>query len=187
MAFEPQLAKTETNKYAKLKKMLLFEVMHEDAAVWDWEVLWTTILLPGGNPFPYEASEDVDVPSGDGSTPAGAGGVDGRWTIKFYAESAPMLATFYNKLRHEFFEQDKPKEYIVEACFRTLEHVRNATLELLQFIKMNCSQSILVDVPGPSEVDALIRDQKYCETKHVAHPLKLPPDQSFEMGVAAPL
>ena len=85
------------------------------------------------------------------------------------------------------FEQDEPKEYIVEARFRTLEHVRNATLELLQFIKANCSQSILVDVPGPSEVDALIRDQKYCETKHVAHPLKLPPDQSFEMGVAAPL
>lgn len=151
------------NNYGRLIKMILFEVMHEDAIPWDWQLIWEDILLPDGNCFPYEST---------------VSGIH-RKTVKYYAKSAPMLATFYNKLRHEFFEEEFGKEYIVQTEYRTLEHITNAVMELLSVIK----EHIPVQLPDRKVVETLIISQQYCEEKHTAHPLKLVPDLSFAAAV----
>ena len=148
------------NKYGKLIKMILFEVVHEDAIPWNWQWIWDDILLPDGNCFPYEST----VP-----------GIH-RKTVKYYAKSAPMLATFYNKMRHEFFEEEFGKEYIVQVEYRTLEHITTAVLELLSIIQKN----IEYNLPDREMVEKLILSQQYCEAKHTLHPLKLVPDLSFQ-------
>jgi hypothetical protein len=154
--------------YRRVIKMILFEVMHEDAIPWDWLSIWDDIMLGDGNCFPYEATtQDAQ---------------NNRRTVKYYAKSAPTLATFYNKLRHEFFEQEIGLEYIVDVRFRTLEHVVSAVIELLTFIKS--SFPIEYEVPPRETVELLILSQQYCEDKHKAHPLKLAPDTSFEDALA---
>jgi len=156
---------TITKTYGRLIKMILFEVMHEDAIPWDWQWIWDDILLPDGNCFPYEST---------------VSGIH-RKTVKYYAKSAPMLATFYNKLRHEFFEEEFGKEYIVQTKYRTLEHITNAVMELLTVIK----EHVPVQLPDREVVETLILSQQYCEEKHTAHPLKLVPDLSFAAAVVA--
>lgn len=156
-----ELMKSLMGKYGKLFKMLLFEVVHEDAIPWDWQWIWDDILLTDGNCFPYEST----VPGMH------------RKTVKYYAKSAPMLATFYNKLRHEFFEQEFGKEYIVQTKYRTLEHIVNAVIELLTIIKDKGQLATVV--PDRAMISNLILSQQYCEAKHTAHPLVLPPDISF--------
>jgi hypothetical protein len=151
------------NMYRRLIKMILFEVMHEDAIPWDWLSIWEDVVLSDDNCFPYEATtQDTQ---------------NNRRTVKYYARSAPTLATFYNKLRHEFFEQEIGLEYIVDIKFRTLEHVVSAAIELLTFINTN---NVGRDIPTREYVESLILSQQYCEDKHKAHPLKLLPDTSFE-------
>jgi hypothetical protein len=158
----------QPHTYRRMIKMILFEVMHEDAIPWDWLSIWDDIMLGDGNCFPYEATtQDAQ---------------NNRRTVKYYAKSAPTLATFYNKLRHEFFEQEIGLEYIVDVRFRTLEHVVSAVIELLTFIKSTVS--IDYKVPTREEVELLILSQQYCEDKHKAHPLKLDPDTSFEDALA---
>jgi hypothetical protein len=63
LAVAPTNHTTPLQRYARLKKMILFEIVHEDAAVWDWQVLWSTILLPGtivGFSLPIYLPEDVN-------------------------------------------------------------------------------------------------------------------------------
>ena len=150
--------------YRRLIKMILFEVIHEDAIPWDWLSIWEDVVLSDDNCFPYEATV--------------ADAQDQRHTVKYYAKSAPTLATFYNKLRHEFFEQENGIEYIVDVRFRTLEHVVSAVIELLVFI--HDVGGVGRDIPTRAAVELLILSQQYCEAKHKAHPLKLDPDTSFE-------
>ncbi len=152
------------NEYRRLTKMILFEVIHEDAIPWDWLSIWEDVVLSDENCFPYEATV--------------ADAQDQRHTVKYYAKSAPTLATFYNKLRHEFFEQENGIEYIVDVRFRTLEHVVSAVIELLAFI--HDVGGVGRNIPTRVDVELLILSQQYCEAKHKAHPLKLDPDTSFE-------
>ena len=153
-----------TNTYRRLIKMILFEVIHEDAIPWHWQYIWEDVVLGDSNCFPYEATtKDAQ---------------NNRYTVKYYAKSAPTLATFYNKLRHEFFEQEIGLEYIVDIKFRTLEHVVLAVIELLTFIRDN--SDIHSDIPTQEYIESLILSQQYCEAKHTAHPLKLDPDKSFK-------
>lgn len=159
-----QLCKKK-QKYKRLVKMILFEVVHEDAVSWDWQQIWNDILLPSGNCFPYENS--VSDPNGH------------RRTVKYYAKSAPTLATFYNKIRHEFFEQDTIHEYIIEAKYRTLEHTVNAVIEILQVIQPHISSKI----PPREFIEALIISQEYCEAKHTQNRLSLPDDVSFKKAI----
>jgi len=155
---------TRSNIYRRLIKMILFEVVHEDAIAWDWTSIWDDIVLGDGNCFPYEA------------TVLDAG--KNRHTVKYYAKSAPTLATFYNKMRHEFFEEEFGKDYIVDVKFRTLEHIVSGVVEILTFI--HAQSDIDRDIPSRERIETLILSQQYCEAKHVAHPLKLDVDTSFE-------
>jgi len=151
-------------EYRSLIKMILFEVVHEDAVPWDWDGIWRDILLENGNCFPYEHSLD---------------GNEGhrRQTVKYYAKSAPMLATFYNKMRHEFFERKTAQNMIVKPKFRTLGHIVKAVLQILTVIKPHVLGHAM---PTNIEIEALILNQQYCEAKHTQHKLDLVHDTSFE-------
>ena len=155
-----------------LVKMILFETVHEDALPFLPAELIRNIKLQAGACYPYEASERAT----DNLE---------RITRRFYRQGATTLATLYNKLRHQFFEDKEAIDIIVPAHQRTMNELATAAAELLLFLH-----------PTQGDQNSLIQSMKklICDQRYAHHSTSndrmarmlggLEPDPEFDLCMA---
>lgn len=115
----------ENMKYESLIKILLFEVVHEDALPFTKDSIATDILFSSGNCYPYERT--YDNPEKDSKY--------NRINLRFYEQGASTLRTIYNKIRHEFFEKEQATDIVVKKELRYIRHLTEAAYLLLNKIE----------------------------------------------------
>ena len=115
----------ENMKYESLIKILLFEVVHEDALPFTKDSIATDILFASGNCYPYERT--YDNPEKDSKY--------SRINLRFYEQGASTLRTIYNKIRHEFFEKEQATDIVVKKELRYIRHLTEAAYLLLNKIE----------------------------------------------------
>jgi hypothetical protein len=115
----------ENMKYESLIKILLFEVVHEDALPFTKDSIATDILFASGNCYPYERT--YDNPEKDSKY--------NRINLRFYEQGASTLRTIYNKIRHEFFEKEQATDIVVKKELRYIRHLTEAAYLLLNKIE----------------------------------------------------
>jgi hypothetical protein len=115
----------ESKKYESLIKILLFEVVHEDALPFSKDSIATDILFASGNCYPYERTYDNPV----------KGNKYNRINLRFYEQGASTLRTIYNKIRHEFFEKEQATDIVVKKELRYIRHLTEASYLLLNKIE----------------------------------------------------
>jgi hypothetical protein len=120
---EPWLKETE-KKYESLIKILLFEVVHEDALPFINESIIEDILFKSGNCYPYERTYD-NIENNKSYN---------RINLRFYEQGASTLRTLYNKLRHAFFEKEEANDIIVKKELRYIKQIIEACYILLNKI-----------------------------------------------------
>jgi hypothetical protein len=99
-----------TRKEKKITKMVLFEILHEDALPADPAVIKTALLRPPLQLTPFEK-------------------IDGDSVAYIMEPGATTLAYVFRKLAHTFYDAPEDRRgYIVEDCFRS----RAAILEAAQ-------------------------------------------------------
>jgi len=142
---------TEKDKiYESLIKILLFEVVHEDALPFMKDSIEDDILFKSGNCYPYERAYDNE---GDNNS-------YNRINLRFYEQGASTLRTLYNKLRHTFFEKEQAYDMIVKKELRYIKHMAEASYILLNKIapsKYNESNKVQM----LAEFKTLLQDKKY--------------------------
>jgi hypothetical protein len=111
----------ENMKYESLIKILLFEVVHEDALPFTKDSIMTDILFASGNCYPYERT--YDNPEKDSKY--------SRVNLRFYEQGASTLRTIYNKIRHAFFEKEHTNDIVVKKELRYIKHLTEAAYLLL--------------------------------------------------------
>jgi hypothetical protein len=111
----------ENMKYESLIKILLFEVVHEDALPFTKDSIETDILFASGNCYPYERT--YDNPEKDSKY--------SRINLRFYEQGASTLRTIYNKIRHAFFEKEQTNDIVVKTELRYIRHLIEAAYLLL--------------------------------------------------------
>ena len=111
-------------KYESLIKILLFEVVHEDALPFNKDSIIDDILFKSGNCYPYERTYDNE--DNDNSY--------NRINLRFYEQGASTLRTIYNKLRHTFFEKEEAYDIIATKDLRYIKHMIEASYILLNKI-----------------------------------------------------
>lgn len=111
----------ENMKYESLIKILLFEVVHEDALPFTKDSIMSDILFASGNCYPYERT--YDNPEKDSNY--------SRVNLRFYEQGASMLRTIYNKIRHAFFEKEQTNDIVVKTELRYIKHLVEASYLLL--------------------------------------------------------
>jgi hypothetical protein len=101
-----------TRKKKKITKMVLFEILHEDALPADPSVIKTALLRPPLQLTPFEKIE------GD--------------TVAYIMEpGATTLAYVFRKLAHTFYDAPEDRRgYIVEDCFRSRDSILEAARRL---------------------------------------------------------
>ena len=114
----------ENKKYESLIKILLFEVVHEDALPFTKDSIATDILFASGNCYPYERTYDNPE----------KGNKYSRINLRFYEQGASTLRTIYNKIRHEFFEKEQATDIVVKKELRYIRHLTEASYLLLNKI-----------------------------------------------------
>lgn len=114
----------ENKKYESLIKILLFEVVHEDALPFTKDSIATDILFASGNSYPYERTYDNPE----------KGNKYNRINLRFYEQGASTLRTIYNKIRHEFFEKEQATDIVVKKELRYIRHLTEASYLLLNKI-----------------------------------------------------
>jgi hypothetical protein len=117
----------ENMKYESLIKILLFEVVHEDALPFTKDSIKMDILFSSGNCYPYERTYD-NVEEGNPYN---------RINLRFYEQGASTLRTIYNKVRHTFFEKEKANDIIVKTELRYIKHMVEASYLLLKKVSPN--------------------------------------------------
>jgi hypothetical protein len=152
--------KPDKHPLQNLIKMILFEVVHEDAISLVPEQIYKDIMFPSGGCYPYErASRDPRSPHS-------------RKNYRFYEKGATTMATLYNKLRHQFFEES-PDNVVVEKSARVSRELAKAALRLLQHLKMTDGVTLV-------GLQRLVAQQQFSE--HAEHPLNgLPRDEVHEL------
>ena len=112
-------------KYENIIKMLLFEIVHEDALPIVKECIVNNILFKSGDPYPYERIYDNDEEDRKYN----------RINLRFYEQGASTLRTFYNKLRHTFFEKEYANDKIINKEMRYIKHIIYASYLLLNNVE----------------------------------------------------
>ena len=120
---EPWLKETD-KKYESLIKILLFEVVHEDALPFMNDSIVDDILFKSGNCYPYERTYD-NIDNNKSYN---------RINLRFYEQGASTLRTIYNKLRHTFFEKEEANDVIVKKELRYIKQIIEACYILLNKI-----------------------------------------------------
>lgn len=157
---------TEENKnLLSIIKILLFEVVHEDALPFLLDEIVRDILYEVGECYPYERTKGVPGKNFQ------------RDNIRFYEQGATTMATLYNKIRHAFFEKETPDDMIVKIDIRNSDNLAKGTIILLKKIYE------LWNKPFPENISyekiiLLIASQDYSHHKNVE--LKgIPEDKIF--------
>ena len=96
-------------KWSSIIKILLFEIVHEDAVPFLLDEILKDITYEVGACYPYERAKPVIDKSFQ------------RKNIRFYEQGATTMATLYNKIRHKFFENDTPSDIILPANLRNMD------------------------------------------------------------------
>jgi hypothetical protein len=140
----------EDKKYESLIKILLFEVVHEDALPFINKSIIDDILFESGNCYPYERAYDNDDENSKYN----------RINLRFYEEGASTLRTIYNKIRHRFFENEYADDKIVNNELRYMKHMIYASYLLLSKIAPDkFNESNKDEILG--KLKMLIRDKKF--------------------------
>ena len=140
------------NGFSSIIKMLLFEIVHEDALPFLLDELIRDIIYEVGECYPYERTKEViDKPFQ-------------RKNIRFYEQGATTMATLYNKIRHKFFESDIPLDMIVKIKLRNANNLSEGTMILINKIydlkNMSVPETITYD-----KIITLIASQDYSHHK----------------------
>ena len=114
----------EDKKYESLIKILLFEVVHEDALPFINKCIIDDILFKSRYCYPYERTYDNDDENNKYN----------RINLRFYEQGASTLRTIYNKIRHRFFEKEQVNDIIVTNELRYIKHIIYASYLLLKKI-----------------------------------------------------
>jgi len=114
----------EDKKYESLIKILLFEVVHEDALPFINKSIINNIFFKSCNCYPYERTYDNDDKTNKYN----------RINLRFYEQGASTLRTLYNKIRHRFFEKEYINDKIVLKDLRYIKHIIYASYLLLKKI-----------------------------------------------------
>ena len=155
----------ENKKYLSIIKILLFEIVHEDALPFVLDEIVRDILYEVGECYPYERTRVVPNKKFQ------------RDNIRFYEQGATTMATLYNKIRHAFFENKTPNDIIVKIELRDSHNLAKGTIILLKKIYQ------LWNIPFPENISydkiiLLIANQDYSHHKNVE--LKgIPEDKLF--------
>ena len=140
----------ENKKYESLIKILLFEVVHEDALPLTKDSIINDILFASGNCYPYERTYDNPE---DGKA-------YNRVNLRFYEQGASTLRTIYNKIRHAFFEKEQANDIIVKTELRYIKHLTEAAYLLLNKVapeKYNANtKPVICEL-----LKGLLRDRKF--------------------------
>ena len=139
-------------EYENIIKMLLFEIVHEDALPFVKECIINDILFKSGNSYPYERTYDNDEEDKKYN----------RINLRFYEQGASTLRTYYNKLRHTFFEKDYANDKIIKKEMRYIKPIIYASYLLLNKLEpskynKNNMENILHDLK------ILIKDTRFQE------------------------
>lgn len=104
-----------TKNKKRLLKVLLFEILHEDALPASREVIETAALRPPNKPTPFEK-------------------IDGGKKVVYVMEpGATTLAYVFRKLAHDFYDMPGDRqENIVGKIFRTRDNIVEAAEELFR-------------------------------------------------------
>ena len=156
----------EEKKWSCIIKILLFEIVHEDALPFLLGELLRDITYEVGECYPYERTKEViDKPFQ-------------RKNIRFYEQGATTMATLYNKIRHKFFENDTPVDMIVNTDLRNMDDLAKGTMILINKIYdlMNIS---VPDTITYDKISTLIASQDYSHHKDEELP-GLPEDIKFD-------
>lgn len=140
----------ENKKYESLIKILLFEVVHEDALPLTKDSIINDIIFTSGNCYPYERT--YDNPEHDKAY--------NRVNLRFYEQGASTLRTIYNKIRHAFFEKEQANDIIVKTELRYIKHLIEAAYLLLNKVapeKYNANtKPVICEL-----LKGLLRDRKF--------------------------
>lgn len=115
-----------TKKQKRIKKMILFEVLHEDALAASRDIIAQAIQRAAGTQTPFERIEG------------------GNKVVYFNEPGATTLAYVFRKLAHTFYDvpQDR-KAFIVTEDLRTREAIVDASRALLTSLQVEVSDTLL--------------------------------------------
>lgn len=140
----------ENMKYESLIKILLFEIVHEDALPFNKECIKMDILFKSGNSYPYERTYD-NVEDDNNYN---------RINLRFYEQGASTLRTLYNKIRHAFFEKEQTNDIIVMTDLRYIKHMIEASYLLLNKVAPNEYNEKTKDIVC-KQLKILIKDRTF--------------------------
>ena len=147
-------------------KILLFEIVHEDALPFLLDELLRDIIYEVGECYPYERTKEViDKPFQ-------------RKNIRFYEQGATTMATLYNKIRHKFFENETPSDMIVKTDLRNADNLSKGTMILINKIYDLMGETV-PDTITYDKIFTLIASQDYSHHKDEELP-NLPEDIKFD-------
>lgn len=123
-----------TRRRKRLIKMILFEVLHEDALPADRSVIAKAMQRPPGELTPFERIDD------------------GRRVVYFTEPGATTLAYVFRKLAHTFYDvPDDRKAYIVTEDLRTREAIIEAAQTLFRALGVEVPAQKLRDYVNTDE------------------------------------
>lgn len=135
----------EEREMKKLKKIILFEIVHEDARPFLREVIGRYIQTKEGTPVPFE------VPRVDPKT----GYMD---VVDTLDTGISTLSYVRNKLQHGFYDQvDAQLPQIVSPKYRTAEWIARAAQEMLAELKATPEKHTELDKDGRVSYEWLLR------------------------------
>jgi hypothetical protein len=147
-------------------KMILFEVVHEDALPFTLDEIKRDILYEVGECYPYEKPENTrEEPFS-------------RKNIRFYEQGATTMATLYNKIRHAFFESETSDSQILNKEYRNMDFLAKATIVLLDKI-CELQGTVNTITINENKIKTLIASQKFSHHKD-KELVDLEVDKAFE-------
>jgi hypothetical protein len=138
----------ENMKYESLIKILLFEIVHEDALPFNKDCIKMDLLFKSGNSYPYERTYDNTEDKYN------------RVNLRFYEQGASTLRTIYNKIRHAFFEKEQTNDIIVKTNMRYIKHMIEASYLLLNKVAPDEYNEKTKDIVC-KQLKLLLKDRTY--------------------------
>jgi nicotinic acid mononucleotide adenylyltransferase len=126
----------------KIIKMILFEIIHEDALVPDKNIIIQDILFEGGKYlYPYESTTNPNCKFENVETYRNT---LSRYICKWYEKAATTLSTFKKKIEYEFFDPyNEINEIIMSKNYRTEFHVLISSLVLLYSLDYQIDKNVI--------------------------------------------
>jgi len=145
------------NKYESMIKILLFEIVHEDALPFLKDQIINDLLFESGICYPYERTYNDKQ------------NISSRINLRFYEQGASTLRTIYNKVTHAFFEKETPNDIIVKIELRNIKDMVISASILLKKIDSKYDETTYIN-----KLNRLIKDKKFSSHNH--HKLSVLPD-----------